>query len=147
MSGTDHDSRSSALANLERALLEPIVEGELEMRAEEMVSAIDAMQGEMLRVGGSADSSRARGNGAGASGSLADFRDEAERLAIQLQELRMAAEQLRERADVVEPDEKQLQDEVDALVQQGREWTIDFRQHDAAMSQPRESAGEGEPAP
>ena len=123
-----------ALANMERALLEPVVEGELVIRAEGMLAAIDAMRRAFP------EAPRAAAGDAVATDALSA---EAQRLAVQLEDLRLAAQRLSARAAAVEPDEKQLQDEVDTLVEQGRQWIIDFRQCAEARLQ---SSGPGGPA-
>lgn len=133
------DAGLEAVANLEQALLEPIVEGELVIRAEGMLAAIDRMRETFPEV---------RGNDAAEDASALDaLNDDSQRLAIQLEELRLAARRLRERAAAVEPDEKQVQNEVDTLVEQGRQWTVDFRQFETARLHQPESAPQRKSAP
>lgn len=119
-----------ALSQLERAVLTPIVEGELEMRAAEMHAAIRELDD---LVDHRAPLSKRRIAAAGDEEAvMQDVLEEEARLQLQLRELTSASEQLMTRASKVEPDEKQLGDEVEALVAQARQFTIDFRQHEQA---------------
>ena len=128
-----------AVANMERALLEPVVEGELVIRAEGMLAAIDRMRETFPEVCGAAVTRD--------ESALDALNDDSQRLAIQLEELRLAARRLRERAAAVEPDEKQVQHEVDTLVEQGRQWTVGFRQFEEARLRQSRSAPQGNSAP
>jgi hypothetical protein len=72
------------------------------------------------------------------SAASADIISEQTRLSLQLRELCRAARALKERAARVEPDEKRVQEELDAFVLQARQLVTSMRQ----LEQARQHIGE-----
>lgn len=123
MQPNDSTPLSDALAHAERAILEPIVEGEVALRTAGMHTALAELQRQI----GPPPSAPAMHNPA-----ADDIMQEHARLAAQLRELCTAADALQRRAARVEPDEKRVQDEVDAFIVQARQFLTALRQFQQA---------------
>ena len=126
---------ADAMAGFERAILEPIVEGEVAIRVAGMYDALVDLD-ELLAERGAAVPPESAVQAA-STAVAADLVSEQTRLDTQLHELRLAARALRERAARVEPDEKRVQGEVDVFVLQARQFLTSLRQLEQARQHAR----------
>ena len=126
---------ADAMAGFERAILEPIVEGEVAIRVAGMYDALVDLD-ELLAERGAAVPPESAVQAA-STAVAADLGSEQTRLDTQLHELRLAARALRERAARVEPDEKRVQGEVDVFVLQARQFLTSLRQLEQARQHAR----------
>jgi hypothetical protein len=121
------DRLAEALARFERTILEPIVEGEVALRVTEMYGALVDLDQSLAQPVAAEPQAMAP-----QSATAVDIMSEQTRLTAQSGELVRAARALKDRAARVEPDEKRVQDEVDAFVLQARQFVIALRQLEQA---------------